>query len=80
MASYPSPIYQTVFNPDNFNQIYELTNFVSTNVANIFTSINTFMNDVYVSGTIYTNDIQIVNTFLGDSISYFQGIKAQIQQ
>ena len=79
MASYPSPIYQTVFNPDNFNQIYELTNFVSTNVANIFTSINTFMNDVYVSGTIYTNDIQIVNTFLGYSISYFQGIKAPMQ-
>ena len=64
MAYYNSPIFQYVFNPNNFDQIYQITNFVSSNVANIFTQINTFMTDVFINGTIYANDIQILNSFL----------------
>ena len=80
MASYSSPIFQTVFNPNNFDQIYQITNFVSSNVANIFTQINTFMTDVFINGTLYVNDLQIVNSFMGTNVNYYYNLKAPIQQ
>jgi len=80
MASYATPIYQKLFNPNNFTKIYELSNFVYTTSANVFTSINTFMNDVFINGTLYVNDIQIVNNFMGYSVSYFYNLRAPIQQ
>jgi hypothetical protein len=60
MASYATPIFQSVFNANNFNQLYDLSNFVYTSSANIFTNINTFMNDMFINGTLYVNDIQAV--------------------
>ena len=79
MSAYPSPIFQKLFNANNFNKIYELSNFVYTTSANIFTSINTFMNDVFINGTLYVNDIQAVN-LLGYNVSYFYNLRAPIQQ
>ena len=71
MASYPTPIYASLFNPNNFNNIYQITDFVSTTASNIFTSVNTFMSDVFINSTLYVNDIQVVNSFLGYNINYF---------
>ena len=79
MASYNSPIFQSVFNPNNFDQIYQITNFVSSNVANIFTQINTFMTDVFINGTLYVNDIHAVGTFNGTNVSYYYNLKGPIQ-
>ena len=82
MASYRTPIYQSLFNPDNFNQsvFFDYTRIVFDNLANVFTSINTFMSDVLINGTLYVHNIQIVDTFLGYNISFFQNITAPIQQ
>ena len=82
MAGYIITKYQEVFNPDNFNNInfFDISDIVFKSVGNIFTSVNTFMKDVLINGTLYVNDIQILNTFLGYNIAYFQQLKAPIQQ
>lgn len=80
MARYISPIFQSVFNPQNFDQIYDLSKFIVSNLRNVFTDINTFMKDVFINGTLYVHNLYVVNTFMGYSVKYFDNLKAPIQQ
>ena len=51
MAQYPAPIYEEVFNVENFsnlNSFQYLYNVAKTNISNSFTATQTFLNQVFI--------------------------------
>ena len=83
MAQYPAPIYEEVFNVENFsnlNSFQYLYNVAKTNVANTFLAVQTFLHDVFIDAKLAVVDLSVVNTFLGYPIMYYNGLKAPIQQ
>ena len=83
MAQYPAPIvYEEVFNLENFNNLnsfQNLYNVAKTNVSNTFTEVTILMANVVAVGRTTLSDLNVVNTFLGYPVEYFQNLTAPIQ-
>ena len=83
MAIYPAPkIFSEVFNLENFIDVQtfrQTYDYAKTTSSNVFQNINTFLSDVVVAGTATIADLNIIHSFLGYDISYFQDLKAPIQ-
>ena len=60
MAAYIIKKYQSQFNPDNFNNIifFDTFDIAFKSVSNVFRSINTFLSDVLITGTLYTQHLK----------------------
>ena len=83
MAQYPAPIYESVFNIENFsnlNSFQYLYNIAKTNVANTFLAVQTFLHDVFIDAKLSVVDLNIVNSLLGYPVRYYTGLVAPIQQ
>jgi hypothetical protein len=83
MAQYPAPrVYEDVFNLENFAnlQTFQNTyNYAKLNISNTFTDVTVFMADVIAAGKTTLADLNVVNTFLGYPVSYYQNLSAPIQ-
>ena len=63
MAQYPAPIYEEVFNVENFsnlNSFQYLYNVAKVNVANTFLAVQTFMHDVFVDAILAVRDYELL--------------------
>ena len=83
MAQYPAPIYEEVFNVENFsnlNSFQYLYNVAKTNISNSFRATQTFLNDVFIDAKLSVVDLNVVNTFLGYPVRYYTGLIAPVQQ
>lgn len=79
MSYYPAPIIlDEVFNIANFIQSTTIL-YAKISYENIFSKLNTFLNDVIIKGTLIAQNININGQLLDSPYYYFTNLKSPIQ-